>query len=133
DLECRGEGVAGGGSAALRIAIDGILQGGDAWQLSCIMSIVAGSAIILYLNGIALGWVGMWVALRVRRASWAVWIALGLVLLPPFGLFMVMVSIGVWMGLARGNGSYWAWYCITAGFGLSLIHALALSVWSWWR
>jgi hypothetical protein len=133
NLYCLDEDVPGGASAALRIAIDGILQGGDAWQLSCIMSIVAGSAIILYLNWIALGWVGMWVALRVRRASWAVWIALGLVLLPPFGLFMVMVSIGVWMGLARGNGSYWAWYCITAGFGLSLIHALALSVWSWRR
>jgi hypothetical protein len=128
------ERIVGGTSAVLHRLLDALRNDPeDLWHVLVIFAIILGSAVVLVLNWLALGWAGIWIGLRTRRAALAPWITLALVLVPPVVIFVLVVSLGVWMGLPQGNLFYWAWFCIFAAFGLAVSHAVLLSGWCWFQ
>ncbi|MDB6037595.1 MAG: hypothetical protein JWM99_1436 [Verrucomicrobiales bacterium] len=96
--------------------------------LACVGITILASALILCLNLIALGWVGMWVGLRTKRPALATWIALTVVVLPPLPIFASVLVFADSMGFSR-NIFYWAPFCMYLGFGLELFHSILLIGW----
>lgn len=96
-----------------------------AWLVLMVLS----AGLLVMAHWMALGWVGMWLGLRLRRARFAPWLALGLVGLPPWIVFsIVMVVVGElqlpwpeWGVLAFG---------LKLALGLGLLHDVILSLWA---
>ena len=59
--------------------------------LKAVSSVTLGFTIISCANLAALGWVGMWIGLQSKQSANAPWVALGLVMLPPWILFFITV------------------------------------------
>jgi hypothetical protein len=96
--------------------------------LICVGVTILASVLILGLNFIALGWVGMWVGLRTKRPALATWIAITIVVLPPLPIFASVLVFADSMGFSR-NILNWAPFCIYLGFGLELVHSILLIGW----
>lgn len=125
--------IAGGTSGAFHALLDDVRFGeGRHWPGVCAATIIVASAFVLFLDWIALGWVGMWMAMRTRRATTAVWATLRLVLLPPLPFFALIVGSAAWMRLYQ-DPFYWAWFCIATGVFLAVTNALTLTACCWWK
>jgi hypothetical protein len=94
---------------------------------------ILGVGVILCLNWIAFGCFGMWIALRTRHASRALWYTLGAIIGPPIAAQSIFASAGVWLGFAQAPGPFWGWCCIVAGFAFGVLNAVVLIVYGWLR
>ncbi|MBI2948714.1 MAG: ABC transporter permease subunit [Verrucomicrobia bacterium] len=113
----------------------GILQGGQTalvdldWHFLFMMTVVLAAGGLLVTHWIALGWVGMWMGLKAKRARNAPWAALVLVALPPWPFFTLAVV------LLEHFSFLWSEYellylGLKIAVGLNLANDLILSVWA---
>lgn len=99
------------------------------WDESLPIMCVFAAGVILFVHWLTLGWVGMWLALRMRHPRYAPWAALGVVLVPPVVLFIAgLVAMleyeAVW--------PEWRWilFCIRLAACLPLLTDVFLSGWA---
>ncbi|MBI4662407.1 MAG: ABC transporter permease subunit [Verrucomicrobia bacterium] len=102
------------------------------WHFLFVFIVVMAIGILLAIHWITLGWVGMWMGLKVKHARIAPWLTLALVLIPPWPIFIFFVAAMDYINF------FWSefellYLCLAVGFGLGLAHNVALSIWAWRR
>lgn len=110
------------------------LSGGPGldWHFVFVLAVMSTLGLLLATCWVTLGWVGMWMGLRAKRARDAPWIALALVLIPPWPIF-----IYVMFTMERFNYLWTEFEMLYLGLelgaGLALFNNLVLSIWAWRR
>lgn len=99
------------------------------WEEGLAVLAVSGAAIVLAAHWVTLGWVGMWMSLKLRQPRLAPWAALGLVLIPPWIVFVFILTAmldyeSVW------TEERWFIVCFRVILLAHLIHDLMLSLWA---
>jgi ABC-type transport system involved in multi-copper enzyme maturation permease subunit len=93
---------------------------------------IGGVGFLLASSWIALGWVGMWMGLSMKRPRFAPWAALFLVLIPPWPIFIAVAILVAHVDFLWREGVVVLGMVCTA-VGLCLTNFSALSIWAWWR
>ncbi len=98
--------------------------------LTFVGAIILAVTALIALHWVALGWVGMWMGLRVKRPRTAAWATLALVLIPPWPVYGLVLY-----GLDRIS-YFWSefeylYLCLKVGFGFGCLHTVILSFWAW--
>lgn len=102
------------------------------WHLVFILKAVLWAGALLFTHWITLGWVGMWMGLKTKRARNAPWAALALVMVPPWPFFTLAVV------LMDQFSFLWTEYemlhlGLNIVLGLNLASDFLLSLWAWRR
>lgn len=99
------------------------------WEESLSMLCIIGAAVALIAHWIALGWVGMWLSLRLRQPRFAPWVALVIVIVPPWVLFAI-ITIGLIEYETAWSDSRWFFVLFKIAMTLQLLHDVLLSFWA---
>jgi ABC-type Na+ efflux pump permease subunit len=124
--------IPGGASGVIRAAREELRHGSlEPWGLFGPAAMLIISAIMAVCGWIALASIGMWIALRARHASRALWISLAVTILPPAVALIAVISFGLWLDLHHGANSFWGWYCLFSCLALSVANSLFLTGYAW--
>jgi len=106
------------------------LQGEMVSVMRFMALVIAALTVLVVVSWITLGWVGMWMAIRVKHPRTAPWAALALVLIPPWPVYGVILY---WLDHISSfwNEFEYVFLCLQIGFGLGLLHTAILSAWAW--
>ncbi|MHC1768693.1 MAG: hypothetical protein AB9869_31170 [Verrucomicrobiia bacterium] len=102
---------------------------GPRWEETMALLCIIGAAVALIAHWIALGWVGMWLSLRLRQPRFAPWVALLIVIVPPWILFAV-IAIGLVEYETAWSDSRWFFVLYKIAMTLQLLHDVLLSFWA---
>ncbi len=102
---------------------------GPRWEESMALLCIMGAALALIAHWIALGWVGMWLSLRLRQPRFAPWVALVIVIVPPW-ILVAIIAIGLVEYETAWSDSRWFFVLYKIAMTLQLLHDVLLSFWA---
>ena len=99
------------------------------WDECLALLCIVAAAVVLAAHWIALGWTGMWLSLRLRQPRFAPWLALAVVIVPPWILF-AMTIIGLLEYESIWSDARWFFVCFKVAVSYQLLYDLGLTLWA---